>query len=242
MAEKELEKKSGSCITIDGNETLEEYLDKKDWVDKSVLSDVEDECRETKRIIYKGKGLRYEYKDRSGRTRYLTDREIRKDYGLEKKPFDTLAENVIWTIFNKQPINVQGIAKEISWDKPTTSSLSAQLKGIWDRLGVAAKIIDRYQEKGELGFTYIVRDGVNMSVEAAIQKYKSTPDPRSKKSKKNNITTKNNHTKEILEIPEEPPISQVVSETISRKLGQLGMKVKITGHVEVVFRFIVGRD
>jgi hypothetical protein len=232
MAEKEIEKLSGSGITIDGEKTLEEFLDEEEA--KALSEGVELESREVRRSLYRGKGIRWESeKGRSGRTRFFTDREIRKEYGIMAKPFQTTVENIIWAIFHKQPITVKQIAKEINWEK-SISSLSAQMKGIWDRLGVEAQIIDRKPVKGGPGFTYFVRDGVDMTDEAAIQKYKATPDPRSKKSKKNN------RIKEMLEISEEvSPIEKVISETISNKLG---VKVEVTGHVEVVFRFIVGRD
>lgn len=231
-------KLSGSGVTIDGTKTLEEWLDEEE--ERQDRENNEARARETRRSIYRGKGpnLRFEVKERSGRTRHLTAREIRREYGIMSKPFETTVENIIWVIMEKHPIKVKEIAKEIGWEKPL-NTLSAQIKTVWDRLGTEAQIIDRYKEPGDMAYTYTVREGVSLSTEAAIQKYKVTPDPRYKKKKAEKLLAKEKGMMDAEELNTNGPIERAVAETVS---NQLGMKVKVSGRVEVVFRFIVGRD
>lgn len=229
-------KLSGSGITIDGQKTLEEYIDEEE--EKERNREVEEHRNEEtgvirRRTIYRGgvKVRHEDHKERNARTKHLTARQIRKEYGLMAKPFETQAENAIWAVIEKGPINVAGIHKEIEWSS-APNSLSALMKTVWDRLG--EDIFDRYKAPGESGFTYQVRDKVDISVESAIQKYKARASRAYQKKRAEKKAEKK------VTVPTDGfDIREVVEERLS---NQLGMEVKVSGRVEVVFRFIVGRE
>lgn len=165
-----------SGITVGGNTDLKDYLE--NLLKEEKTADVEDIRKEaeSKRDNPKIKG-KYAYEEETKKVRKRvkrwTDREIRKEYGIMDKPFDTNTDNIIWIIMEKGPVSVVEINHQLG-DKMQQSTASAAVAGIWARLGSdhehAADILSR-EQKG-LTFYYQKKQGVDVSVESAIEKSK----------------------------------------------------------------------
>jgi hypothetical protein len=108
----------------------------------------------------------------SKRVRRLTDREIRKEYGVMSRPYDSLSENIIWTMVEKGPISSQEIKDLLKFEK-NNSAMAAMITGIWHRVGdEGAQLIVREKKKGNLFYEYKKRDGVELSTDAIIEQYR----------------------------------------------------------------------
>ena len=181
----------------------------------------------------------------SKRVRYFTEREIRKEYGLMQKPFPTHAENAIWAILEKGPLKIKEIGREINWEGKD-NSLSAMVAGVWARLGEthehAAGILTRYHHGG--AFVYKRSEkGVDISVEAAIDKYKAIGrvQHRAKVEKKKEATFNAGAAKpEEVELTAEP--ENGLTSAIEQALRQsLGIDVNVSGRIEFVFKLGDGK-
>jgi len=161
-------------VFIEGK-PLEEHLIDEERDDKS--HEIEDirksvEGRYKKAAIYSSERKTTDTRRVSKRVVRFTDRQIRKEYGIMAKPFETHHENVIWCIVEKGPITTQDIGVEIEWpgDK---SSLSATASTVWKTLGNshpgALDIIER--DKHGMTFLYRKKQGVDMSIEAIIDRF-----------------------------------------------------------------------
>jgi hypothetical protein len=148
-----------------------------------------------------------------------------------KKPFESNAENALWSIWEKGPLSPKEVGKEIQF-VGNTSSLSAMVSTIWHRLGNmhegALDIISRTSEHGT--FRYQKKPGIDVSVEQAIEKYKlaGAAQHRQKKLEKLGIYDK----EEDVPVKTEGffDIKDIVKST-------LGVEVKVTGRVDIVFRW-----
>jgi hypothetical protein len=175
----------------------------------------------------------------SRRVRHLTDRQIREEYGLMEKPFQSHGENAIWAIWNRGPVSVREIGEIIEW-KGKDNSLSAMVATVWSRLGDmhegSAKIMTRESKNGR--FYYMKAPGLDMSTEAAIEKYKLTGKKqwKAKNGKKVNSKKANSpipDDRSILPGPIPPPDDpDIITETIQKVLG-----VKVSGRIEIVFKW-----
>ena len=214
-------------ITVDGKHIVE-YIQKKIQDDKSKEIEVERVSVERNRGGKHKTILRYESDDKprvSKRVRRLTPREIRKEYGIMAKPYDSKAENVIWAILENGPLNVAEIEKMIEW-KDKRNSLSALCTMLWHSLGdKGADVITR--KKGDDGaFIYEKKKGLQISVEAAAEKYRI--------GNRKLFQGKNERRKE--KVAEIDDTKQTIIDVAQQKLSQI-LGVDVNVNVDVVFRF-----
>ena len=209
-----------------------EFLEDEERDDKSrQIEDVrkQGEKRQKQTVVYGDEKKPLEDTRRvAKRVKHYTDREIRKEFGIMKKPFGSHAENAVWAIWEKGPLSTKEVGAEIEYSS-SQSSLSAMVSTIWHRLGHmhpgAACILERSSHHGT--FQYQKKSGVDISVEQAIEKYKLTG---SKQYKVANGKAKpslhpNSSSSKLAD-----DIKQVVSK-------HLGLKVEVSGRIDVVFRW-----
>lgn len=216
-------------ITVDGKHIVE-YIQKKIQDDKSKEIEVERVSVERNRGGKHKTILRYESDDKprvSKRVRRLTDREIRREYGIMAKPYATKAENVIWAILENGPLSVVEIEKMIDW-KDKRNSLSALCTMIWHSLGdKGADVITRIKG-GDGAFVYEKKKGVQISVEAAVEKYRIGTrklfQGKKEKEQKPDRQAEVDDTKQT--------IMDIAQQKLSQALG-----VDVNVNVDVVFRF-----
>lgn len=107
----------------------------------------------------------------SKRVRRLTDKEIRRQYGIMAKQYDSLSDNIIWCIVEKGPITNAEMMELLLFQKGS-SSFAAIMTGIWHRLGdEAAQLIDRKKKPGNTFYEYQKKPGIELSVDAIIEQY-----------------------------------------------------------------------
>jgi hypothetical protein len=186
-------------------------------------------------VVYKDeKEVKPDTRKVAKRVTRLTDRQIRKEYGIMKKPFESKSENAIWAIIEKGPLTTKEVGQEIGFTGKD-NSLSAMVATIWARLGDAhegaARILKR-EQKG-LKYIYSKADGVDVSVEAAIEKFKLVGSALYRKqyaTKRLNSDTPKADT---------PKAEKADNEVFRRILETKGaaLEIKVTGRVDVVFRF-----
>lgn len=225
-------------IFVEG-EHVEEYLKKVEGDKKA--KEIEAERLRVERT--RGGKIRLAFDKAKGgprvarRVKRFTDREIRKEYGIMEKPFESHAENCIWVIMEKGPVTVQDIGRELEW-KNKVNSLSAMVATVWSRLGNthegAAGVIDRYKHGN--AYVYKKTEGVDVSVEAAIEKYKliGKKQWQAKSGKKDESAT-------IVDLGDPVDKVAIVKNGVEEVLGEtlskvLGVKVEVSGSVEFIFR------
>jgi hypothetical protein len=188
----------------------------------------------------------------SKRTRWFTDSEIRKEYGIMEKPFEGNAENAIWVILQKGPLTVKGIGEQMQWHGKG-NTLSALVATVWTRLGNmhngAAKILDREKDPHSTAHRYFKAEGIDISPEAAIEQYKligakqhqmkraATRGEEYKEEapkKTRRIVGSKLHPIHNNETKEPANLTKVIEQVIETTLG---IKVEVSGHVEVIFKF-----
>ena len=85
------------------------------------------EKRQRFTVVYKSeKAVKPDTRKVAKRVTRLTDRQIRKEYGIMKKPFKSKSENAIWSIIEKGPLSAQEIGQEIGFEGKE-NSLSAMV-------------------------------------------------------------------------------------------------------------------
>jgi hypothetical protein len=159
------------------------------------------------------------------------------------RPFKTHAENAIWAIMEKGPVSTTEIGEIIEW-KGKSNSLSAMVAGVWSRLGNkhegAAGIFQRETVNGS--YSYQKVPGLDMSVEAVIDKYKVTGRRqwavrRDEKRDENKMTSPEPESTESHATKVVPEKTDLISEVITEAVQKvLGIEVKVTGRVEIVFK------
>lgn len=220
-------------IFIDGK-PLETFLEDQERDDKSrEIEEVRkaNEYRQKTTYVYGDeKKPKEDTRKVAKRVKYYTDREIRKEYGIMKKPFSSHAENAVWAIWEKGPINTTDIGKEIEYPGSIGSS-SAMISTIWQRLGNmhpgAMDIVTRDNHHGT--FHYQKRPGVELSVEQAIEKYRLAGSAQYKK--KNHKDKPSQIPKHLEEELEEKLVEHVV-EVINKHIG-----LEVKGRIDIVFRW-----
>jgi hypothetical protein len=182
----------------------------------------------------------------SKRVKYWSPQKIRKEYGIMEKPFASHAENAIWVMMEKGPIGVTDIGKEMDW-KGKHNSLSAMVAGAWARLGNkhegAAGILDRESDHGS--FRYFKAKGVDISVEAAIEKYRlvGRKQYQAKNGRKKLAEAAAAEGEErgkpigierdVDKVKVEETLSSAIEEAVRNTLG---LKVEVSGRIDIVFR------
>lgn len=222
-------------VFVDGK-PLTKFLEDAERDDKSrEIEEIrkKDSQKEKLTVVYSDERAEVDTRKVSKRVRRFTDREIRKEYGIMQKPFNTTAENAIWIIMEKGPLSVKDIGNELKWEGKN-NTLSAMIATIWQRLGNmhegAFEILDRSRETGK--FFYRKADGIDVSVEAAIQKYHHAGTTKYRKD------TKGLRPKD--KVAEDKFQDKMVDNSLITKImpeGENALKIKISGRVDIVFRF-----
>lgn len=222
---------------------LAEYLEDLERDDKSRDIEAIRKQSEVKRkltVVYSDeKGGPQDTRRVAKRVKHLTDREIRREYGIMKKPFKSNAENALWTIWEKGPICPKEIGEEIEFNGGQ-SSMSAMISTIWQRLGNmhdgAMDIITRNSKN--MTYYYQKKPGVDMSAEAAIEKYKLAGTSKYRRKVADDIVAKN--TVKYSKVEKPKPLTQKTEDLLQDLLGvskALGIEIKVSGRVDIVFRF-----
>ena len=249
------EKKVIEGVFIEGK-PLEEHLideerDEKSHAIEEIRKSVEG--RYKKAAIYSSERKAVDTRRVSKRVVRFTDRQIRKEYGIMTKPFKANSDNCIWVILEKGPVSVVEIGREMEWTGKY-NSLSAMTATVWARLGNthegAAGILDRYSEGGK--YYYQKAAGVDVSIEAAIEKYKlvGTRQYQAKMLKKKGSKNKQlqSSKEKVAMLPEDKkipkpaaalswdePVNSAVEDII--KKNPVALRLEVSGQVDIVLRF-----
>ena len=167
----------------------------------------------------------------SRRVKRFTDREIRKEYGIMAKPFGSVAANLIYAIIENGPLDGQEMAEVIEYEGGQ-SSISASLSTIWHRLGAdGAGIIERESHSGK--YRYQKKPGIDISVEAAIEKFNIIGRKQAKQKREAARSEEGNGVPAVTVDDESSAVSRALEETIKRIHG---INIQVSGKVEVVFK------
>ncbi len=153
------------------------------------------------------------------RVRYLTDNEIRKEYGIMEKPFGSDIENILHVIATQGPVDTGAI--EIALEKKK-NALSGILSRVNRRLGTdgGAGLIKREMGPNRM---YVYEAIGDWNAETAYRKMVKR------------LGRKPNGTVRAKPKPAVPPIigdERFLGEVLSKILG---IEVKVSGRVEIVF-------
>lgn len=167
------------------------------------------------------------------RVRYLTDNEIRKEYGIMAHPYKTVVENILHLISMMGPITVLGIEEALGKNK---NHLSGTVSGMYRRFGPeGAGLIARKMGANQ---KYLYEAVGEWSVESAVrkQKIKKAAD-RTFHSRQERWSERacelgegGGESKERSEVS----IEDVLQESLGKALG---VDVTVSGRIEVVFGF-----
>jgi len=171
-----------------GDKPLNHHLIDEERDDKSrQIEDIRKESEKKKKfsVVYKSeKQPLPETRRVAKRVKRYTDKQIRKEYGIMAKPYETHHANAIWCIIEKGPISTKDIGAEIEWagDK---SSLSAAVSTVWKSLGTqhaeSIGLIER--QKHGMSFLYKKKADLDMSVDAVIDRFNITRNKQWRKEK-----------------------------------------------------------
>lgn len=159
-------------ITVDG-EDYKDFLARKEEKKKEDEAEVERKKEigiKTKHKKQLKPRERYEDDPRrvSKRVHRLSDFEIRREYGIMAKPFKTLTQNVLFSLFSagESTMNSRAIADELGKSLPDVSSV---LSGIWKKLK-GDEVIQR--KKVGLAYHYrMTEQGLAMGFDPVYRKY-----------------------------------------------------------------------
>jgi len=223
-------------ITVDGKSLTSLLADELDEEKSREVAEI----RQAQIKIPRGKHkphARYNYKERSSRTKRLTDNQIRKEYGLMQKPYDNPSCNIIWTILNSdKPLSPKDIAEAIEFDKPmsTFSALMSTMYSALEPLNVIAR------KPFKTTFQYFKHVGAPENLDAEklwdeIKIYTREQHRRRAKSKIISPTTSSSphHLGETLPPVPAGPLVEAIEEAITKVLG---IKVEVSGQVNIVIR------
>ena len=197
------------------------------------------------------------------RVRHLSDREIREEYGIMKKPFKTQPENLIWLIIEKGPITVEEIQREMGWvETKKTSSVAAIIVRIWNAIGDEGGLgyITRYAHDRK--YVYKAAEALSTSTEEVIRRFKLKNRELDKKARDKTAANKKtaalgqkparttkvaqamtqlNHLKPQSAVTDTIETGktqkEVVNTIIKNAVEQvLGVKVEVSGKVEIIIK------
>ena len=169
----------------------------------------------------------------SKRMVHLSDRQIRKEYGLMEKPFKTQVENILWLIINQGPISSAEMCAELGKKQ---SALSSIISRVYQALGPDGKgWISRDIENAVTPGIYSAT--TEFSPEAGkriVNAFMGADKARRKQATTNddNALTAAQKTSEYLAVGSK--VKQAVSKAVSEALG---IEVKITGEIKITFGF-----
>lgn len=159
---REFKERRRADITVSGK-PLRTYINEKEEKERESRKEeeVKEERKEIKKEQDKARARRKpkvkwgEYRlppsERHGVVYNLCPDEIRRRYGIMSKPYNTRAENIIWLINEKGPINSKAIARELN---ATPSQISPALAGVCNALADVVKKEPIDKEKKGKGFMY----------------------------------------------------------------------------------------
>lgn len=247
VAEVEKIRENDPEVTVEGV-PLEVYVAEEEEKTKGDEINQERGKDEAEKTKVKRQGLKAKYDKRplkrkvTRRVRRLTDREIREEYGLMTKPFKTKMENILWVIVNEGPILVPEIAAKIE-AKP--ADVSGFLSRLHKRIG--HDLIER--KKIGTGFSYEARH--SFSPEAGYRTFLERDDSGKRKTHKRQKAAKAaaaqprkpGHTKPKIEDEVAAAATAVAEvethvENFVQSMNGLGVKVEVTGQVQILIGWI----
>lgn len=233
-------------VTIGGRPVVEVLREE---AEKRKADEVEDlmrtEQREKRRIILRssGRGDLVAVRSRvSRRVRHLTDDEIRKEYGVDKKPFESLAEGALYLIrvSGSEGCTPHEIAAGLDVPLPKVFSTVSRLFLYMEPKGSESQDMNPLTREMVKGMYRYRWKNPETTVEHAMLLYRagSAVAYRAKRDKKRGIgmveTVMERAEREISKLPTHTPEGVV---GLIRDLTQLGMTVKVEGNVTITFRF-----
>jgi len=201
-------------ITVNG-EPLYLYLSRIEEEEKhsEIVAEVQSEIKKQKACIphYIPKHNKLEKNGISKRVKYLTLKEIRKEYGYMSTPHKTHVERIIYTIVDQGPLSINEISRHLSLPY---SSITAQLTRIIKKL---PDIIGKEDSTSPVTYGKLIE----IDPENAVETYRSRKGKAKKEASKvqRGGETKLEVTSDI-EIPKE-----------------IKVKIEVSGQVQVVFNF-----
>ncbi|MFA7099354.1 MAG: hypothetical protein WC143_04645 [Eubacteriales bacterium] len=226
-----------SNIYVNGVDVIE-WLDETENKKKNI--EIEEIHKIERSQHYPYKSPTYKQKSQSGsfkRAIKLTDQQIRKEYGIMKKPLKNLKENIIWLIVNNGPISTEEIMMKLN--RNDRNNVSAAVSCIWSKLGINHDVLCRGKH-GRAYFYKVATPYANLSDEAIIEMYynkqKNVPPLESDISmagKKYEPTKHLNCRCESIPLAENNDLVQKIEKIIGQTLG---VEIKVSGKIEFVIR------
>ena len=223
-------------ITVNG---IPLSVEKADDLDTKKTSEIELERRETISSIPPKKHKvckTNKNKNRAAGLMYhLTDQQIRKEYGLMSRPFNTNTENIIWAIMNLQKPSTPKEIAEIAGYKGTPGSLSSILSSIYFALEPAGCITREEYGKTKKYFpvsSSLPEHPKSIEYLYPIVRRFITDKLKDKKFKLKQPTP----LPPIPSTPEDPSTLDLMTIIKNAMEKALGIKVEVSGKVEVVFK------
>jgi hypothetical protein len=170
----------------------------------------------------------------------LTDQQIRKEYGIMKKPFNNLNENIVWVIVNHGPISTEEILTKLG--RTDRNSVSAAVSYVWSKLGINQDVLYR-EKKGRAYFYNVAIPYAGISDETIVEMYRVD---KRKKVIIPEFETKKDESPEHFNCLREP-IPSTENNDLVQKIGKiigqtLGIEIKVSGKIEFVIRVENGMD
>ena len=196
----------------------------------------------------------------SVRGRHFSSNEIRKEYGIMTKPYDSKIMNILWCIINKGPIDLRGIADALDYDKDyalATKHLSGPISSLYRYLGNKPPYGCGWIKRNLDGkrFHYRINDP-ERSVEVMYKKYlqisrqvwndkrdAKKPDPDKDLDKEAKEAKETKETKKILSnwkgfVDLSEFTNKTIQESVSDAISKiLGIKVEVNGTINILFGF-----
>jgi len=182
-----------------------------------------------KNLIYRDGKLSFGSRGRSGKVRYLSDSQIREEYGMEAKPhqFKTLVEEIIHLIYTNPKITVSEIERSLGRKK-------ASLSGIVSRMYVRLQKYMVRQRDRNREYIYGI---VNVPPESEdpvkfLAGIHSIPIRKQKKEiKQDNEKIEEDLNKVVVE----NALGMV--EKLKETFGDLNITLKVEGQIKILFGF-----
>jgi len=219
-------------ITYNGL-SIEEHLARRPEPETEKM--VKEEIAEKKKAIYYGcKGwIDEDGRKVSRRVSYLSANKIREEYGIMQKQYKTLTENIIYVVRNMGPVT----ANEIQQELKKTYNLSATVMKIWQGLaGIMGRDLRGPGRKQAFHYD-ISPQHIDKSVETLYGLYRTGKYKREEKVEpyKADFPLKKLKLPPFGEDVNLNSLKPLVEEALSK---QLGLEVKVTGEIRVVFGFL----
>ena len=233
-------------ITYNGL-SIEEHLARRPEPETEKM--VKEEIAEKKKAIYYGcKGwIDEDGRKVSRRVSYLSANKIREEYGIMQKQYKTLTENIIYVVRNMGPVT----ANEIQQELKKTYNLSATVRGIWQGLaGIMGR--DLPPAGRNKSFIYFInQQNIDKSVETIYGLYRTGKYKREKVepykvdscsciAPQNPVWNCPIHGEKKKDLADAGIAGSFAGSNLKKTLEealskQLGLEVKVSGEIRVVF-------